>query len=134
MKNNDIINQLNEFLLDTEKFSNEFLPLKDTLEPIKDDFNNVLQNLRDNIKNSSDISDKVFYINRYADLIRKIESIFDSHSKRIQQSLYSLSKNNQQSDNDIVINNEESSIDEENMFSPEDYEKIINIIKKENKE
>lgn len=136
MKNSDIINKLNELLLDTETFSDEFLPLKNTLEPIKEDFNNALQNLRDNIKNSSDISDKIFYINRYADLIRKIESIFDSHSKRLQQSLYTLSKNQNQASNETVLNTDNSSTidDEEIMFSPEDYEKIINIIKKDNKE
>nr|DAI22731.1 MAG TPA: hypothetical protein [Caudoviricetes sp.]DAX73790.1 MAG TPA: hypothetical protein [Caudoviricetes sp.] len=136
MKNSDIINKLNELLLDTETFSDEFLPLKNTLEPIKEDFNNALQNLRDNIKNSSDISDKIFYINRYADLIRKIESIFDSHSKRLQQSLYTLSKNQNQASNETVLNTDNSSTidDEEIMFSPEDYEKIISIIKKDNKE
>lgn len=137
MKNSDIINKLNELLLDTETFSDEFLPLKNTLEPIKEDFNNALQNLRDNIKNSSDISDKIFYINRYADLIRKIESIFDSHSKRLQQSLYTLSKNQNQTNNETVLNTDNSSTiddDEEIMFSPEDYEKIISIIKKDNKE
>lgn len=136
MKNNDIINKLNELLLDTETFSDEFLPLKNTLEPIKEDFNNALQNLRDNIRNSSDISDKIFYINRYADLIRKIESIFDSHSKRLQQSLYTLSKNQNQASNETVSNTDNSSTidDEEIMFSPEDCEKIISIIKKDNKE
>lgn len=136
MKNSDIINKLNELLLDTETFSDEFLPLKNTLEPIKEDFNNALQNLRDNIKNSSDISDKIFYINRYADLIRKIESIFDSHSKRLQQSLYTLSKNQNQTNNETVLNTDNSSTidDEEIMFSPEDYEEIISIIKKDNKE
>lgn len=136
MKNNDIINKLNELLLDTETFSDEFLPLKNTLEPIKEDFNNALQNLRDNIRNSSDISDKIFYINRYADLIRKIESIFDSHSKRLQQSLYILSKNQNQASNETVSNTDSSSTidDEEIMFSPEDCEKIISIIKKDNKE
>lgn len=136
MKNNDIINKLNELLLDTETFSDEFLPLKNTLEPIKEDFNNALQNLRDNIRNSSDISDKIFYINRYADLIRKIESIFDSHSKRLQQSLYTLSKNQNQASNETISNTDNSSTidDEEIMFSPEDCEKIISIIKKDNKE
>lgn len=136
MKNNDIINKLNELLLDTETFSDEFLPLKNTLEPIKEDFNNALQNLRDNIRNSSDISDKIFYINRYADLIRKIESIFDSHSKRLQQSLYTLSKNQNQASNETTLNTDNSSTidDEEIMFSPEDCEKIISIIKKDNKE
>lgn len=136
MKNSDIINKLNELLLDTETFSDEFLPLKNTLEPIKEDFNNALQNLRDNIRNSSDISDKIFYINRYADLIRKIESIFDSHSKRLQQSLYTLSKNQNQTNNETILNTDNSSTidDEEIMFSPEDYEKIISIIKKDNKE
>lgn len=136
MKNNDIINKLNELLLDTETFSDEFLPLKNTLEPIKEDFNNALQNLRDNIRNSSDISDKIFYINRYADLIRKIESIFDSHSKRLQQSLYTLSKNQNQTNNETTLNTDNSSTidDEEIMFSPEDCEKIISIIKKDNKE
>lgn len=136
MKNNDIINKLNELLLDTETFSDEFLPLKNTLEPIKEDFNNALQNLRNNIRNSSDISDKIFYINRYADLIRKIESIFDSHSKRLQQSLYTLSKNQNQTNNETVLNTDNSSTinDEEIMFSPEDCEKIISIIKKDNKE
>lgn len=136
MKNNDIINKLNELLLDTETFSDEFLPLKNTLEPIKEDFNNALQNLRDNIRNSSDISDKIFYINRYADLIRKIESIFDSHSKRLQQSLYTLSKNQNQTNNETTLNTDNLSTidDEEIMFSPEDCEKIISIIKKDNKE
>lgn len=88
----DIIEQVNQYLLETEKFSNDFLPLQDTLNPIKSDLDNALKELKDKSENSTDLADKVFYINRYTDLIRKVESIFEARGKRLQQTLYTLTK------------------------------------------
>ena len=67
----DIVEQVNQYLLDVEKFSNEFLPLQDTLTPIKEDLNSALNELKEKSQNSTEISDKVFYLNRYTDLVKK---------------------------------------------------------------
>lgn len=88
----DIIDKLNDYLLDVENLSNEFLPLKDKLNPIKQDINNALEDLKEKSENSEDLADKVFYINRYTDLIKKVESIFDIRSRRLQQAIQTISK------------------------------------------
>lgn len=88
----DIIDKLNDYLLDVENLSNEFLPLKDKLNPIKQDINNALEDLKEKSENSEDLADRVFYINRYTDLIKKVESIFDIKSRRLQQAIQTISK------------------------------------------
>lgn len=88
----DIIDKLNDYLLDVENLSNEFLPLKDKLNPIKQDINNALEDLKEKSENSEDLADRVFYINRYTDLIKKVESIFDIRSRRLQQAIQTISK------------------------------------------
>ena len=86
----DIIDKLNDYLLDVENLSNEFLPLKDKLNPIKQDINNALEDLKEKSENSEDLADRVFYINRYTDLIKKVESIFDIRSRRLQQAIQTI--------------------------------------------
>lgn len=88
----DIISKINNYLLESEEFANDFLPLKDTLNPIKNDFNNTLQELKNKAENSEDLADRVFYLNRYTDLVKKVESVFDTRSKRLQQTLSMLTK------------------------------------------
>lgn len=121
----DIIEQVNQYLLDVEKFSNEFLPLQDTLTPIKDDLNAALNELKEKSQNSTELSDKVFYLNRYTDLVKKVESIFEARSKRLQQSLQTLAKL-------APVNNLKTSStedeDTEVNLSPEQYAKIFAII------
>nr|CAI9751306.1 hypothetical protein DGKKSRWO_DGKKSRWO_CDS_0030 [uncultured phage]CAI9752158.1 hypothetical protein CVNMHQAP_CVNMHQAP_CDS_0030 [uncultured phage] len=90
--NNKLIDKVNDLLLDSETFSNEFLPLRDTLSPIKDDLDNALRELKEKSENSTETADKVFYLNRYTDLIKKVESIFEARGKRLQQTLQTLTK------------------------------------------
>ena len=123
----DIIEQVNEYLLDSEKFSNEFLPLRDTLTPIKEDLNNALAELKQKSENSTDIADKVFYLNRYTDLVKKVESIFEARGKRLQQTLQALAKitpKNTSTDNDIQQLDEENS----NNLTPEQCNAIFAIL------
>lgn len=92
MDSNKLIDKVNELLLDSETFSNEFLPLRDTLTPIKSDLDSALKELKEKSENSTEISDKVFYLNRYTDLLKKVESIFEARGKRLQQTLQTLTK------------------------------------------
>ena len=122
----DIIEQLNQYLLETEQYSNEYLPLQQTLEPIKEDINMALLELKDNINNSTELSDKVFYLNRYTDLLKKIEGIFEAKSKRLQQALYALAKINIK-DSD----SEKNKLDDENNIkdlTPEQANEILKIL------
>lgn len=122
----DIIEQLNQYLLETEQYSNEYLPLQQTLEPIKEDINMALLELKDNINNSTELSDKVFYLNRYIDLLKKIEGIFEAKSKRLQQALYALAKINIK-DSD----SEKNKLDDENNIkdlTPEQANEILKIL------
>lgn len=122
----DIIEQVNQYLLDVEKFSNEFLPLQDTLTPIKEDLNSALNELKEKSQNSTEISDKVFYLNRYTDLVKKVESIFEARSKRLQQSLQTLAKLTPVTGNKPVTDtNDENN---ETNLSPEQYAKIFAIL------
>lgn len=122
----DIIEQVNQYLLDVEKFSNEFLPLQDTLTPIKEDLNSALNELKEKSQNSTEISDKVFYLNRYTDLVKKVESIFEARSKRLQQSLQALAKLTPVTGNKPVIDTDNEN--NETNLSPEQYAKIFAIL------
>lgn len=122
----DIIEQVNQYLLDVEKFSNEFLPLQDTLTPIKEDLNSALNELKEKSQNSTEISDKVFYLNRYTDLVKKVESIFEARSKRLQQSLQTLAKLTSVTGNKPVTDTDNE--DNETNLTPEQYAKIFAIL------
>lgn len=122
----DIIEQVNQYLLDVEKFSNEFLPLQDTLTPIKEDLNSALNELKEKSQNSTEISDKVFYLNRYTDLVKKVESIFEARSKRLQQSLQTLAKLTPVTGNKPVTDTDNE--DNETNLTPEQYAKIFAIL------
>lgn len=119
----DIIEQVNQYLLDVEKFSNEFLPLQDTLTPIKEDLNSALNELKEKSQNSTEISDKVFYLNRYTDLVKKVESIFEARSKRLQQSLQTLAKLTPVTGNKPVTDTDNE--DNETNLTPEQYGKDL---------
>lgn len=127
----DVVEKLNKYLLDTENLANSFLPLDNTLSAIKDDVNNTLVELKDKSEKSEELSDRVFYINRYADLIKKIDSIFDARSKRIQNSLNTLSKTALIPGMDAQTFDDNSSDDGENKnnsLSPEQCAKIFAIL------
>lgn len=119
----DIVEQVNQYLLDVEKFSNEFLPLQDTLTPIKEDLNSALNELKEKSQNSTEISDKVFYLNRYTDLVKKVESIFEARSKRLQQSLQTLAKLTPVTGNKPVTDTDDEN--NETNLTPEQYAKIF---------
>ena len=122
----DIVEQVNQYLLDVEKFSNEFLPLQDTLTPIKEDLNSALNELKEKSQNSTEISDKVFYLNRYTDLVKKVESIFEARSKRLQQSLQTLAKLTSVTGNKPVTDTDDEN--NETNLTPEQYAKIFAIL------
>lgn len=129
----DIIEQVNQYLLETEKFSNDFLPLQDTLNPIKNNLEEALKKLKIKSESSNNLEDEVFYLNRYTDLIKKVESIFEAKNKRLQQTLYTLTKllpvanlNN----NDQNKNTETENIN----ISPEKLNEIIKILQNDDKE
>nr|DAU15751.1 MAG TPA: hypothetical protein [Caudoviricetes sp.] len=122
----DIVEQVNQYLLDVEKFSNEFLPLQDTLTPIKEDLNSALNELKEKSQNSTEISDKVFYLNRYTDLVKKVESIFEARSKRLQQSLQTLAKLTPVTGNKPVTDTDDEN--NETNLTPEQYAKIFAIL------
>lgn len=125
---NELLNKLNKCLLDSEDLACSFLPLEETLSPIKNDYKNILNNLKEKSETASDISDKVFYINRYTDMVKRLESIFDTRNKRLQQSISLISK--QQIDNPITTtqeNSEQLAI-EDNKLSPEQANEILKIL------
>lgn len=88
----NIVEKINNYLLESESFANEFLPLKETLMPIQQDFQSALSELKQKSESAEDLADKVFYINRYTDLVKKVEGVFDTRSKRLQQTLTMLAK------------------------------------------
>lgn len=129
----DIIEQVNQYLLETEKFSNDFLPLQDTLNPIRNNLEEALKKLKIKSESSNNLEDEVFYLNRYTDLIKKVESIFEAKNKRLQQTLYTLTKllpvanlNN----NDQNKNTETENVN----ISPEKLNEIIKILQNDDKE
>lgn len=128
----DLIQTMNKYLEETESFADEFLPLKDTLSPIQGDFQEALQILSSKAKEAEDPADKVFYLNRYADLVKKIEGIFDTRSKRIQQSISLLAKLPDAIKNpenpEAEGEDEESS--EDSKITPEQAAEILKILSK----
>lgn len=129
----NIIEQINEYLLETEKFSNEFLPLQNTLTPIKDDINKALEELKRKSQESEDLADKIFYLNRYTDLIKKVENIFESRSKRLQNSLQTLAKlvqSGANTDNSQIAEDDSMENEGNNKLSPEQCAAIFAIINK----
>lgn len=129
----DIIEQINQYLLETEKFSNDFLPLQDTLNPIKNNLEEALKKLKIRSESSNNLEDEVFYLNRYTDLVKKVESIFEAKNKRLQQTLYTLTKLLpviNLNGNDQNKNTETENIN----ISPEKLNEIIRILQNDNKE
>lgn len=130
----DIIEQVNQYLLETEKFSNDFLPLQDTLNPIRNNLEEALKKLKIKSESSNNLEDEVFYLNRYTDLIKKVESIFEAKNKRLQQTLYTLTKllpvANLNNNNDQNKNTETENVN----ISPEKLNEIIKILQNDDKE
>ena len=126
---NNTIETINKFLLESEQFSNDFLPLNETLTPIKADIKFALDELKSKAESSTDIADKVFYLNRYTDLLRKVESIFEARGKRLQQTLQTLSK--------LELNNvtetTENSKENNSSLTPEQCNAIIKILSEDKK-
>lgn len=130
MTNNEtLINKINNYLLDTEAYANDFLPLKETLEPIQHDFKQALAELKEKSQTATELSDRVFYINRYTDLVKKVESVFDTRSKRLQQTLSMLTKLPAIQDVENV-DNEQTETDVDNTpLTPEQANKIMQILR-----
>lgn len=129
---NNTIETINKFLLESEQFSNDFLPLNETLTPIKADIKFTLEELKSKAEASTDIADRVFYLNRYTDLLKKVESIFEARGKRLQQTLQTLSKIDM---NNISKDNLEAVASENESLTPEQCNAIIKILNNEkNKE
>lgn len=125
-----IIDSLNQMLLESEQFSNDFLPLSQTLTPIKADINSALEELKFKAENSTEIADRIFYLNRYTDLLKKLESIFDSRSRRLQTMIQTLSKLNL---DDKPIETSEEITESSGSLTPEQCSAIIKILNKEEK-
>lgn len=127
----NIIEKINNYLLESENFANEFLPLKETLEPIQKDFKQALSELKQKSEDAEDLADKVFYINRYTDLIKKLETVFDTRSKRLQQTLSMLTKlpttctENKEEQTDNLQTDEEKTQN----LTPEQANEILMILK-----
>lgn len=127
----NIIEKVNNYLLESENFANEFLPLKETLEPIQKDFKQALSELKQKSEDAEDLADKVFYINRYTDLVKKVETVFDTRSKRLQQTLSMLTKlpttytENKEEQTDNLQTDEEKTQN----LTPEQANEILMILK-----
>ena len=129
----DIIERVNDYLLDSEAFANEFLPLRETLTPIQKDFQSALNELKTKAEDADNIADRVFYINRYTDLVKKVESVFDTRSKRLQQTLSMLMK---LPELPPETDNEDNSVQEEmenSPLTPEQANKILQVLRETNK-
>lgn len=129
----NIIEKVNNYLLESEAFANEFLPLKETLSPIQNDFQMALLELQQKSAEAEDLADKVFYINRYTDLVRKVENVFDTRSKRLQQTLTMLAKlppalteTNNEEETKQIVEGEEST--ESTTLTPEQANEILKIL------
>lgn len=131
MTNNEtLINKINNYLLDTEAYANEFLPIKETLEPIQHDFKQALAELKEKSQTATELSDRVFYINRYTDLVKKVENVFDTRSKRLQQTLSMLTKLPAIQDVENVDNDEQTETDVDSTpLTPEQANKIMQILR-----
>lgn len=129
----DIIERVNDYLLDSEAFANEFLPLRETLTPIQKDFQSALNELKTKAEDADNIADRVFYINRYTDLVKKVEGVFDTRSKRLQQTLSMLMK---LPELPPETDNEDNSVQEEmenSPLTPEQANKILQVLRETNK-
>ena len=124
----NLVEKLNNYLVESESFANDFLPLKETLQPIQKDFQQALTELKNKSDNASDIADKVFYINRYTDLVKKMESVFDTRSKRLQQTLTMLAKIDLPNTENEVSNQSDSLEDDEKQLTPEQANEILKIL------
>lgn len=131
MAENNIIEKVNNYLLESENFANEFLPLKETLTPIQEDFRSALQQLQQKSEEAEDLADKVFYLNRYTDLVKKVETVFDTRSKRLQQTLTMLAKlpSTYTEDTNITeeIEKQNDEIEDKNL-TPEQANEILKIL------
>lgn len=132
------IEKLSQELIALETLSKDYLPLDEKLKPLKQDLDFALEEIRQKVNTSDDVADKVFYLNRYADLIKEVESIFDNQSKRIQNSLQTLIKAN------AIMTTTTQSVDSENNLdektkdsvnlSPVQCNAILNILNQSKKE
>lgn len=136
MNNINIIKELSKYILDTENLANEFLPLDTNLKAVKDDLDSTLSTLKTKIDTSTELSDQVFYMNRYLDLVKKVDSVFDTRSKRIQYALSTLIKvQDSVEKNDLLNDNTSNNIEnnENNVsnaeLSPEDAMKIVELLR-----
>lgn len=126
---NDIVDIVNNYLVDSENFANEFLPLRETLTPIQQDFKSALEELKRKSETATELSDKVFYLNRYTDLVKKVESVFDTRSKRLQQTLSMLMKLPDMSDSTELQTDDSNSDEFDNSnITPEQANEILKIL------
>lgn len=132
------IEKLSQELIALETLSKDYLPLDEKLKPLKQDLDFALEEIRQKVNTSDDVADKVFYLNRYADLIKKVESIFDNQSKRIQNSLQTLIKANAIMTTTIQSVDSENNLDEKIKdsvnLSPVQCNAILNILNQSKKE
>lgn len=133
MDTNQVIKKINDYLVETENYASEFLPLKETLEPIQNDFQSALQILKQKSNEATDVADRVFYINRYTDLIKKIEGVFDTRSKRLQNTISILSKLNLSNTTDTEQPEEQVFEDTGTPLAPEQANEILKILQETNK-
>lgn len=133
MDTNQVIKKINDYLVETENYASEFLPLKETLEPIQNDFQSALQTLKQKSNEATDVADRVFYINRYTDLIKKIEGVFDIRSKRLQNTISILSKLNLPNTTDTEQPEEQVFEDTGTPLAPEQANEILKILQETNK-
>lgn len=128
MENNkSVLESLHEQLIATESLASTYLPLNESLDGIKDDLNSVLSTLKNKAANSTDTADRTFYVNKYLDLVKNVESVFDARSKRIQQAIGLLIKT---SEKNIISSDEIDSIsDDDVQLTPEQANEILKILK-----
>lgn len=124
---------LSQKLLDVEQLADTVMPLESALSAIQMDIADSLAELRIKSENSEDFADKIFYLNRYADLVKKIDSIFDNQIKRTQNSLSVLSKLNLISKTDpntIDVSNSDDGLLNRNFanLTPEQCARIFAIL------
>ena len=98
------------------------------LNNIKSSSDPILKELKEKIDNSSDISDKVFYLNRYSDTVENIDKTINNIIKNIQQlnqtqELSNIDKISIDSKNGNEINNVASE-----SVSPEQINEILKIL------
>lgn len=126
---NQTLDKISSYLLESEEFANDFLPIKDVLSPIQSDLSLALKELQEKSAKATDLEDKVFYINRYTDLVKKVEGIFDVRSKRLQQTLSMLSKISISDNSDASdVDNTNSDSENDKPLTPEKANAILKIL------